>query len=193
MTNLQTASEFLSLLDEHDDFTFQTFPDRKSSIASSASLPSVLHGTLDEHRIRLKQLNDAGAGIFVMVNEGDGEIKPGNKTCRTSANVVRVRALFVDLDGSPLDPVLSCELKPDWVVQSSPYRWHAYWRIAGCPLESFRGAQIALAQKFNADRSVNDLPRVMRVPGFIHHKAEPFTSRLWLPPNYQQISEMNHE
>ena len=128
-----------------------------------------------------------------MVNAGDGVIKAGAKTCRTAANVQRVRAVFVDLDGAPIAPVLDSALPPDWVVRSSPDRWHAYWKVADCPLGEFSPVQTALAAKYNGDPSVKDLPRVMRLPGFVHRKAEPFRTELWLPTNYQEIPRIRHE
>lgn len=184
MVNVEMAAQFLRLLDDGDVFTFQTFPD-----GDGRSWPRVLHGTLAEHAGQLAALNEQGAGTFVMVNAGDGVVRPGSKSCRTAANVVRVRALFVDLDGSPIEPALSSAMPPDWVVQSSRGRWHAYWRIDDCPLEDFWPAQAALAARFHGDPNVKDLPRVMRVPGFMHRKRTPFLSELYVPVDYQQIRE----
>ena len=190
MISLETAGSFLALLDGSDQFTFQTFADDPTR--PLASWPTVLHGSFDEHSGQLASLNDAGAGIFVMVNAGDGLTRASSKTCRTAANVVRVRALFVDLDGAPIEPVLTTALPPDWVVQSSPGRWHAYWIVHDCPLADFARAQGALAARFNGDRTVKDLPRVMRVPGFVHRKREPFLSELFLSMDFDQILRGRH-
>src|SRR5208283_4699107 len=119
----------------------------------------------------LTRLNGQGAGIFIMVNAGD--LKG-----RTQENVVSVRAVFVDLDGSPLQPVKDAPFKPHIVVESSPGRYHAYWMVSDCPLEQFTLIQKALARKFNGDPKVNDLCRVLRLPGFYHRKAEPFMTRI---------------
>ncbi len=89
-----------------------------------------------------------------------------------------VRALFVDLDGDPLAPVLESPLEPHAIIESSPGRFHAYWLVDGCPLDQFSQWQKAMAARFNGDPSVHDLPRVMRVPGFVHHKGAPFASRV---------------
>src|SRR6476620_2236818 len=70
MISLETASSFLALLDSTDQFTFQTFADDPNR--PTASWPTVLHGSFEEHSGQLASLNDAGAGIFVMVNAGDG-------------------------------------------------------------------------------------------------------------------------
>jgi hypothetical protein len=163
MTNAHT---FLRMLG--NQHTFQTFDD---SPRKERGLSRILHGTLAEHAVTLAALNTRGAGVFVMVNEGDGE-------GRSKANVVRVRALFVDLDGAPLEPVKAGPLAPHCIVETSPGRWHAYWRLADCPLQDFTPLQRALAARFNADSKVCDLARVMRVPGFDHCKREPFRSRI---------------
>ena len=175
--DLEGAHRFLELLGPGEVFTFQTFPDKKD--ASSGFKPTrVLHGTLDEHAETLMSLNRKGAGIFVMVNEGNGQILEGKNTCRTAENVVRVRAAFVDLDGAPLKPVIQSKVAPDIVVESSLGRWHTYWLLDECPLNEFKPTQIALAQAFGGDPKVTDLCRVMRLPGFWHQKHEPFMSRI---------------
>ena len=161
-----TTAGFLSQFG--DRFTFQTFDD---SPRKSASLSRILHGTFREHAATLAALNEKGAGVFIMVNAGDGR---GRKAC----NVRQVRALFVDLDGSPLAPVQAAALPPHCIVESSPGRWHAYWRVMDCPLDRFTPMQQALAALFDGDRKVCDLSRVMRLPGFEHRKGEPFTTRL---------------
>jgi hypothetical protein len=176
--DLDEAQRFLDVLEPGSvSFTFQTFPD-KNDAAQQFALTCVLHGSLNEHSKALASLNRRGAGIFVMVNEGDGKVHPGSKTCRTASNVIRIRAVFVDLDGSPLDPVLKAAVSPSIIVASSPGRWHAYWLLEDCPLDLFKPIQTALADKFSADPKVTDLPRVMRLPGFLHQKRDPFMTKL---------------
>lgn len=187
--NWLQARQFLDALDQNGTFTFQTFPEAEGS----QTRPRVLHGTFKEYGGELNQLNRAGAGIFVMVNAGDGVIRTGARTCRTSGNVQRIRALFVDLDAAPIAPVLNSARPPDWIVRSSPGRWHAYWRVNDCPLDRFALVQIELAARFAGDPSVKDLPRVMRLPGFLHCKTQPFCSELWLPSDYEDILRSNHE
>ena len=181
--DLCQVAQFLGLLDPVCSFTFQVFPESDGARVYAA----VFHGSLEQHASRLMALNEQGGGIFVMVNAGDGVIRRGEKTCRTAANVQRVRAVFVDLDGAPIAPVLESALLPDWVVQSSPGRWHAYWKVADCPLERFGTAHSVLAQRFDGDSAVKDLPRVMRIPDFYHRKATPFMSALYLPSDYHRI------
>ena len=175
--DLTQAQQYLYRLDRKGVFTLQTFCDKGNNSAQSR----VFHGTLDQHADELIRLNLAGAGIFVMVNEGDGVVHDDSKTCRTNNNVVRIRAVFCDLDGAPIEPVMAHIYRPTLVVESSPNRYHAYWHIDGCPLAEFKSAQQRLASLFSGDKNVCDLPRVMRLPGFFHRKAEPFMTRIIFP------------
>lgn len=174
--DLDMANAFLEALNPGGVFTFQTFCDRKDR--PDRRLNRVFQGTLAQHCITLAKLNNSDAGVFVMVNEGDGVVHPGCRTCRTNANVVRVRSLFIDLDGAPLDPVLALPEQPSMVVESSSGRWHAYWHEVPCPTNDFAAAQVSLAKQFNSDLSVKDLARVMRLPGFWHQKGDPFQTRI---------------
>lgn len=167
--DVSRARAFLTKLDpEAQSFTLQTFDDTKAKRKAAARIHHVdpANGALDV----LSGWNNAGAGVFVTVNETDGR-------GRQTDNVRRVRAVFADLDGAPLEPVLSAPLEPHIVVESSPGRYHAYWLCDDCPLDKFEAVQRALAARFGSDPSVHDLPRVMRLPGFLHCKGEPFLTR----------------
>jgi hypothetical protein len=176
--DLAMAEAFLSRLAPEGEITFQTFDDDKNR--KNHGLAKVFHGTLAQFSTDLSKLQTSGAGVFVMVNRGDGITHEGKKTCRTTANVKEIRALFADLDGAPLEPVLNT-LQPDIVVESSQARFHAYWQTRDCPLGEFSQLQKQIAEKFGSDPSVNDLPRVMRLPGFWHLKNEPFMTRIIFP------------
>ena len=169
MQNLSSAKRFLKAIAGTGPVTFQTFDDDK--VRRSKDLIGVIHGTLDQRSERLIKLNNDGAGIFVMVNEGD-------LNGRKAENVVKVRCLYVDLDGAPLEPVRNAPLPPHIIVKSSPGRYHAYWKVNDIDLQEFKTIQKALISKYDADKSVNDLPRVMRVPGFIHQKGDPYRTRI---------------
>lgn len=162
------AARLLELLAPGEQVTFQTFDDAKRN---RQGLTRILHGTLAEHAGTLASLNARGAGVYWMVNAGDGK-------GRKASNVQRVRALYVDLDGSPLEPVAAATLPPHAIIESSANRWHAYWRVTDCPLADFKPLQQGLAARFDADRKVCDLPRVLRLPGFDHRKGKPYRSRI---------------
>lgn len=162
------AASFLQwLAPAASDFCFRTFPDAGTGGGRNYSV------SLQQYADALAADNAAGRGVFVVVNEG------GHK----GAEITRVRAVFADLDGAPLEPVLACALLPHIVVESSPGRFHAYWLCDGLPLAQFADVQRSIAACFGSDPSVIDLPRVMRLPGFIHAKGLPFLSRViqWNP------------
>ncbi len=169
MPESQSAQRFLDWLAPGDAVTFQTFGEGQAK--GARELNRILHGSLAEHAQTLAALNRRGAGVYWMVNAGDLK---GRKT----QNVQRIRALFVDLDGAPLEPVQAAPLAPHAIVETSPQRWHAYWRVSDCPLAEFTPLQVALAARFDADKTVHDLPRVLRLPGFHHRKQGRFRSHL---------------
>jgi len=171
MVNRVETEKFLKLLEpKGDQFTFQTFDDNNER--KSKSLVHVLHGTLDQHYEQLCRLNKAGAGIYITVNETD--LKG-----RKAQNITRVRAVFADLDGAPLKPALQKPL-PQIVVESSPKRWHCYWLVKDMPVDAkiFRNAQKNIIKRLKSDPAVVDLPRVLRLPGFVHQKGKHFNVRV---------------
>jgi hypothetical protein len=74
MNSFEQADRFLRLLYPSDSITFQTFPNS----ANCNARPEILHGTIEQHWNRLKQKNDRGAGVYAMVNTGDGEGRKNN-------------------------------------------------------------------------------------------------------------------
>jgi hypothetical protein len=174
------AERFLSALDpDADRFTFQTFDDNKErrdqnkKAGKSDPLARCIHGSLAGAWDQLAALNAKGAGIFVTINLTTLEGR------RSNTNILAVRAVFSDLDGAPLDPVLAeGEPKAHIVTETSPAKFHVFWLAADVPLEEFKPTQKVIAERYDSDPQVNDLPRVMRLPGFIHRKGEPFLSRL---------------
>lgn len=162
--NIKMATEFLSSFG--DAVTIQIFDDKGKLYPKHFPLKTI------ETQIEvLKKINDEGYGIFFMVNEGDGK-------GRSQKNVTAVRAFFVDLDGAPLGPVQTCSLRPNWIIESSPDRYHCYWLVENAPIDDFRRIQKELIKRFNGDKVVHDLPRVMRVPGFYHLKHQPFMTKV---------------
>jgi hypothetical protein len=167
-----TFRRFFENVAPGEQVTFQTFGEGSQK---APTLRAIRHGYPHEVFGALGALNARGAGVFWMANQGDGR-------GRTKKNVVAVRHAFLDLDGAPLEPVLESASPPEIVVETSPDRFHCYWLWIDCPLESFGPMQLLLAKRFNGDESVSDLPRVLRVPGFVHRKGTPFTTRIVRAP-----------
>ncbi len=175
------AATFLAALDPHaSTWTFQTFGDA----GTDKALTRLLHGSFDEHTQKLKKLNEAGAGVFVAVNETDGK-------GRRKDNITRVRALFVDLDGAPIEPVQSAPTPAHIIVASSPGKYHAYWRVTDCEPDACEPALKEIIQRFDGDRACCDRSRVLRLPGFWHRKREPFMVRaISMAPGEYRLSDL---
>ena len=159
------ARAFLKMLDpDTDQFRFRQLPDNAKSKVRSRNLDGTFKAVLP----KLQWASDTGGGAFVVVNEG------GQK----DSEINRVRAVFADTDGAPLEPIVEA-LKPHMVVESSPRNYHAYWLTeSDFPLDQFTPVQLAIARKYGTDKKVCNLSRVMRMPGFSHNKNEPVLSRL---------------
>jgi RepB DNA-primase N-terminal domain len=162
------ANRYLDALTGRNDgsVTFQFFDDKK--INSSLATWRDLNRTHALSFLQKKQ--KMGCGVYAMVNRGNGK-------GRKAKNVVEVRALFIDLDGSPWEPVARM-LPPHIRVESSSGRFHLYWLVSDCTREQFKALQQAIAIKFNGDKSCIDLCRVLRVPGFYHLKRQPVMTKL---------------
>ena len=160
-----TSTDFFNLFPGKK--TIQTFDDK----GENKRLIRIIHfdkltETMERH---LKNMNVDGAGIYLCINETDGK-------GRCAANVKRIRAVFADLDGAPLDPTL--EYHPSLIVESSPGRYHTYWFGVDIPLNGFTALQKNIIRIFKSDPAVHDLSRVLRVPGFYHCKGKRFLSRV---------------
>src|SRR5262249_51532928 len=82
------------------------------------------------------------------------------------------------------------------IVESSPKRWHVYYRVTGMPLNEFPAAQRKLIKRLNSDENITDLPRVLRLPGFPHQKGKPFKVKVravWKGKPYKAEKFISHE
>lgn len=144
-------------------FAFQTFDD--DSERKDGRLGRTLFGAFDSVAEELVELNRRGAGIFVAPNE----FKPDAER-RTNENVAATRVCWLDLDGAPLEPVLEGPLEPHVVTETSPGRYHAFWRVC-LDMERWRPVQEAIWTHFDGDNSQDKPCGVVRLPGFFHQKG----------------------
>ena len=122
-------------------FTFQILPEKKGTKVIAAHR----HGCLDEHADWLTAQNQAGAGVFVMVNEGDGK---GRKQGQRHPRSRRFRRPGRRTVGT----------RPGGAASARPRRGKQP-RISGtrigvsgtAPLGDFSALQAALAAKFGGD------------------------------------------
>lgn len=143
--------------DKHD----QAYP----TIEYASSLNSITR-LLDV----LEQKNKLGYGIFAAINGG-----------RKDEDVRSVKAQFFEADDLPLAEqmkrIREFPLEPSVLVQTRK-SIHAYFKTVSGNVGRFTEIQKRLALHFGGDRTISNLSRVMRVPGFMHNKAEPVLVRL---------------
>jgi AAA domain/RepB DNA-primase from phage plasmid len=89
---------------------------------------------------------------------------------RIKENATAVHTLWGDLDGAQ---VPEGKITPTAVVQSSPGRYHCYWRLADpIPPQAAEILNKRLARVIGADPSGFDLTQLLRVPDTANYKYE---------------------
>lgn len=169
------AFGFLRFLDPNaKSFHFQVFDDDKersrlSKLKNKGRDPraKTIVGTLDQCWPRLVAANQDGCGVFITINRVVGPRRIAEK-------VDLVRYHFVEIDGTnKLADILALPFKPAWINESSPGKYHVYFKIApdvASDLATFSRRQTQLAVMYKAGLESKDLVRVMRLPGFLHQK-----------------------
>lgn len=144
-------------------------------------------GTVNECWATLCDYNARGYGIFSSINALNGE--PTER--KTLDHVAYIRAHVVDLDNT-LTAAANYERAVaaggSFAVQSSPGKFHIYWRVQPyVGNDFFTLQQRKLAQLYDGDRKIIDATRVMRVPGFLHQKGAPAMVNAWQLPAFDHI------
>ncbi|MFN4274105.1 MAG: DNA-primase RepB domain-containing protein [Aliihoeflea sp.] len=168
------ARRHLHLLTGQPDpaVAWQIFDDRKKD----QSVARGFYGTLDEVLPRLRAAQEKGCGVYLGVNQTDGQR-------RRKENMVAARALFLDLDGAPLPD--DWPVRPDLIVHSSSVdgvdKYQCWWRIEPTDdWDTWRRMQMALAIRYGGDVKCTLVTQVGRCAGFIHQKnpAQPWQVRI---------------
>ncbi len=183
---------------ERDTWIWQTFSgkaykEQNTKNGRDSVAKVVKTKTVEDFEQQAKALQEQGADVFFQVNIGTG---------RKASDVTEVAALFLDLDGTPLDPVLAdvkakAIPKPNALVCTSPSRYHVYWLVDDCATAQFRQAQKLLAKRYGGDPAIHDLSRVMRAPGTTNNKATSphvVTARVFHPDycSMHDLIDINH-
>lgn len=139
------------------------------------------YGTLSQHHATLADYNNRGYGIFCNIN-----------AMVDTTNVAHIRAHVIDLD-NPATAQAGYERAvaagASFAVQSSPGKYHVYWRMQPYTDANnfFTTTQRKLNQLYDADKSIIDATRVMRVPGFMHRKGKPELVKAWPLANINKL------
>lgn len=128
--------------------------------------------------VELRKENEKNNGIFFCVNEIDRKQDPQKQ--RTSKMLRNIRAIWADDDEMRPEPRRDFPILPNAIVQTSPGKYHYYWITTTQNLEQWGNVMNGIATTYNTDNNAKDLVRVLRVPGFFHHKHEAFQSIAYL-------------
>ena len=167
--------EFLSFLDPSPSATYniETFTDLpKGAVKPKPDPLCTRHANLSLEGVseiiaKLEALNEAGAAVYVTVNQCDGH--------RSKDTISRIRGVHADFDGVSPDilAAVRLRLKPTIEVQSSvPGNSHFYWlldegeEVSPEWAESINRGLVELG----ADGAAIDVSRLLRLPGFRHMK-----------------------
>jgi hypothetical protein len=168
------ADRFLRLLDPLGEaFAFATLDDVRQADGKPRDhgrLRQDSYGSLAGVLSHLHRLNTKfGAAIYVVINKTNGQ-------GRRDADIVRKRAFWTDLDGGL---PRGWFIPPSIIVQTSPGKYQAYWLFDGDISEAeFLGVLRNLQLTYGGDPGAISLSRILRLPGFLHQKAEPFRVKL---------------
>lgn len=103
------------------------------------------------------------ATLHVLINR--------SKAGRKKDDIEAARVLLLDLDTPRTELELGAicrEVGPHMVVQSSPGKYHLYWKINdAADLDVWETVQVALAGKFGGDFNLANRAHVIRVPGVL--------------------------
>lgn len=98
---------------------------------------------------------------------------------RTKEDIESVRHIYLDFDGSSGKPGTAAvealmkrsDIPPvNYLINSSPDKWQAIWKVSGFDKDQAETLQRGLARDTGADIAATDVSRVMRLPGFYNHK-----------------------
>lgn len=135
--------------------------------------PIHLHSSFEEAEEFLRERESFQWGTFFAVNELDKSLDPTKQ--RTNKMVTRCRAVWLDDDsGGGLRDLKDFPIKPNLIVNSSENKYHYYWLTSTTEFEEWESMMDAIQFRYMGDKGAKDLARVLRLPGFNHHKAEPY-------------------
>lgn len=139
--------------------------------------------------VELSKLNQDSNGIFFCVNEIDRNRDPNRQ--RTKVMLCCIRAVWADDDNVRPEPRTDFPIPPNIVVETSPGKFHYYWLTNTDNLIQWGQVMNNIINQFDCDGNAKDLVRVLRLPGFQHHKNESFRSHAYLgskePYDWQAI------
>jgi hypothetical protein len=100
---------------------------------------------------------------------------PSNRIRKPTSSLIR--HIYLDFDERGDEAIARLRNRkdlpaPNHLLQSSPGKWQAIWRVQGFVKGQDETLMQGLVQELGADKAVHDSARVLRIPGFYNHKYE---------------------
>lgn len=147
----------------------------------------------------LHEFNRKGYNIYFGVNPR--KYIGGTK----KEDVALARCLFADFDDKDdplikpgdgcgryefvLNRIIDAGLPEPSLAVSSGGGIHTYWRLDEpiTDANEFKAAQKQIIRVLHSDNSINDFPRIMRLPGFLNVKAKPYRESFIIYPTRRAL------
>lgn len=124
----------------------------------------------------LYEANRESFGVFFCVNRIDRSLDPMRH--RTARMIQECRAVWADMDEPVESPLTNWPLPPSLIVNTSPGKYHYYWLTSTTDFEQWGQVMNGIANTYGSDANSRDIVRVLRLPGFYHHKKDAFLSEV---------------
>lgn len=122
--------------------------------------PNIFYGTLEENYPQLTAMNNQGYYPCISINETTGIF-------RKKEDIVNIRTVIIESDSGEY---IDTPIQPNFVVESSPGKFHKYFLVTGMTVHQQMVLQKLLVDEYGSDPNAKDISRVLRLPGFYHQK-----------------------
>ncbi len=165
--------DFINDMFNPDDLVALVLVSRNSDKKTQQRIWNAKRASSEQIQKWLRYSNSHGYDIYIGMNP----LQPGS-TSRTKDDIHEVRRIYLDLDEdgpSKLREVLTDSFSgklpsASYIINTSPDRYQLIWNVkpnSFTPNEA-ESLMRGLATKYGGDRSVTDVSRVLRLPGFKH-------------------------
>jgi hypothetical protein len=172
---MNSAVEFLSWIFQRCEIGNVNFRFIRAGKTINEFLPlnSVFEAP-QEIKDRLEKFNGYNSYFAVALRNGTNGRKDG---------ISEVPALWIDLDGAPIDKIIESPWQPSGIVETSPGKFHVYWKLREAAgreeIDQIENLLKRMVPFFGADRAATDASRLLRLPETLNYKlSPPFTVRI---------------
>lgn len=142
----------------------KTTGDAKQRLAFAARVAS------GDFQAWLRFMNRERYEVYLSVNSLHEHAKG-----RAKEDIACVRHIYLDFDERGDEGVERLRERtdipvPNHLLQTSPGKWQAIWRVERFPKGQDEVLMQALVRELGADKAVHDCARVLRLPGYVNHK-----------------------